>query len=104
MDYQELLKSCQARLGALQKQRVEIDREMVGLARTIEGLRVLAQVTPQISSPPPPPPGVLDEASGFTDKVRAVLQSNETRSFSPTEIRDALVASGQEDSKIVLIQ
>jgi hypothetical protein len=104
MDYKDLLAKLEARFAELRRQRVEIDREMMGLVKTIEGLKVLAQKPPPPTiSPPPPPP--ISESTGFTEKVRGILKSNENRKLSPTEIRDALVSSGgEEDSKTVLIQ
>lgn len=109
MNHDELIRELQAEVMTLIAKRDQADRQISGLLKAIEGLKTFAgKSMPTISMPPPPPPGfsVMETLSqgGFTDKVRAVMQTNTDKPWTPTAIRDELVAKGMENTKQLLIQ
>lgn len=102
MDFKETRKQFQAQLLKLIAEREEIDKKIRGLMAAIDGLKIITGD----DGPPAPPPDLIlvPGASGFTDRVRAVLRSDTNKAWPPTQVRDLLVQSGIENTKQLLIQ
>src|SRR5260370_21746133 len=108
MKIEDTLKEFQAELIRLIQEREGLDRRISTLAQVVNGMKAFIEQTKKkdytLSAPPAPPPDLVPAASGFTDRVRAVLRSNKDKYWIPTEIRDVLVSSGIENTKQLLIQ
>ena len=102
LNYITYLKVFRDELGRLIDERNRIDAQINAVSVAIQSIETLAESTDQpIINPAPPHP---DDETGFTDRVRAVLESNPLRPLTAVDIRDVLMKnSPYDDAKIVLI-
>ena len=102
VNYTQTLSTFHAEMNRLLMERGKIDEQIENLTSVIEIVQRLAkQSNEPIAEPPPMRP---DEETGFTDRVRAVLKSNNPRPLTAVDIRDVLLKSApKDDPKIMMI-
>jgi len=82
-DYESWLKQAQDQLEALYQKRLEIDREIADLQRGIEAFTPLVKKYPPWDSV---------ASKGITQAIKQVFTDHPNKCFSPTAIRDELIA------------
>jgi hypothetical protein len=83
-DYESWLAKAQKRLETLYEQKTAVENEISALERGIKGFAPLVNQPALWHGPD----------TGITDAVKAVLKSDESRMWSPVQVRDELVDRG----------
>lgn len=81
-DYEAWIKQARNRLEVLYQQREAITNEISRLECGLEGFEPLAKAA------------WIGPAAGVTESIRLILRETPRRLFSPTQIRDELIAKG----------
>jgi hypothetical protein len=93
-DYLSALVAAHDELERVLKQRADLDKRMLELKKTIEGLAALCDVEPWADAIERDAAAAADASrSGITQAIRRALSESKVP-LSPTEIRSALIAQG----------
>jgi hypothetical protein len=98
-NYSEMMAELEGELSRAMDERERVEARIDTLLTAIESVKSLAEESDEEVIQPPSAP-----EAGFTEKVRAVLNLNMAKSFTPVEIRDVLIDNERDaDPKVMLI-